>query len=338
MSLVTQCRKAVQRVVFGDSLLPQEFFLGFEDPQTEVAVWLAGMGALLDVTRRHSMACAAPFTVCVAFDGDRRFSKNGVGELSLKFCEREGQGRLLGEIGLRMIEVISVSGMDVVLFEARSSTNYCLPKVRLGAHYLLHSYIQRRSVDTSGMKMSFLERRAAMVMFIRPHPVSLVSLVGDGGGNIFPMNIMGDLGSGYIAFALKDSRRAAHLVERAGRIAVSSVPLNQAPLAYQLAVNHTKEFIEWDQLPFTMRMSNTCSIPVPAFAQRVREVEVERVHRIGSHTFFVGRVVGDQFLADGLGLCVIHGFYQAWRMRGRVAELRASLADDAFHKRGETRV
>ena len=81
-------------------------------------------------------------------------------------------------------------------------------------------------------------------LFIRPHPVSLVSLVGEGGWNIFPMNIMGDLDNGYFAFALKDSRRAAHLVELNGRIALSSVPLPQASVAYQFAVNHTKQFIE----------------------------------------------------------------------------------------------
>jgi flavin reductase (DIM6/NTAB) family NADH-FMN oxidoreductase RutF len=173
-----------------------------------------------------------------------------------------------------------------------------------------------------------------MVMFIRPHPVSLVSLVGDAGGNIFPMNIMGDLGNGYIAFALKDSRRAAHLVEGTGRIAVSSVPISQARLAYELAVNHKKDSIEWDQLPFATMASAAFQIPVPVFAQRIRELEVEKVHPIGSHTFFVARIVYDQIISNAPQLCVIHGFYQAWRLRGKSAELNVSLAEDVLHKRG----
>jgi flavin reductase (DIM6/NTAB) family NADH-FMN oxidoreductase RutF len=334
MSIVRQCRKAIQRIVFGNTLLPQEFFLGLADPQTEITVWLYGMGTPLDVTFRHSMACAAPFTVCIAFDEDRKPSEKDLGDLSLKFCERDGQKRVLGEICLKMTSVIPAATMELILFEARASTNYCLPKMRLCVHYLLHSYSQWRKVDTSGMKMSFLERRAAMVMFICPHPVSLVSLTDDSRGNIFPMNIMGDLGNGYFAFALKDSRRAAHLVERTGRIAVSSLPLARAPLAYQLAVNHTKEFIEWEQLPFATRMSTTFNIPVPVFAQRVREMEIVRVHSIGSHTFFVARIICDETRAKGPGLCVIHGFYQAWRLNGRNAELQASVAEDSFNKRG----
>lgn len=334
MSIVRQCRKAIQRVVFGNTLLPQEFFLGLADPQTEVTVWLYGMGTPLDVTLRHSMACAAPFTVCIAFDEDRKPSEKDFGNLSLTFCERDGQKQVLGKISLKMISVVPAVGMELILFEARSSTNYCLPKIRLCAHYLLHSYSQWRKVDTSGMKMSFLERRAAMVMFICPHPVSLVSLNDDAGGNIFPMNIMGDLGKGYFAFALKDSRRAAHLVERTGRIAVSSLPLARAALAYQLAVNHTKEFIEWEQLSFVTRMSTTFSIPVPVFAQRVREMEIVSAHRIGSHTLFVARIICDETHARGPVLCVIHGFYQARRLKGRNAELQASLAEDSFNKRG----
>jgi flavin reductase (DIM6/NTAB) family NADH-FMN oxidoreductase RutF len=320
--------------VFGDTFLPQEFFLGLADPQTEITVWLYGMGSPRDVTRHHSMACAAPFTICIAFAEGQNPGEEELKRLTLKFCERNGQKRVLGEIGLRLTSIIQEVGLLLILFEARSSTNYCLPRVRLWAHYLFHAYSRLRKVDTSEIKMSFLERRAAMVMFIRPHPVSLVSLAGETGGNIFPMNLMGDLGNRYFAFALKDSRRAAHLVERTRRIALSSVPLSQASLAYQLAVNHTKESIEWDQLPFATRVSTMFSIPIPVFTQRVREMEVTKVKNIGSHVFFLARIVHDEIFSSGPGLSVIHGFYQAWRLNGRRAELEASRAEDLIYKRG----
>ena len=334
MSMAGQCRAAIRELVFGNTLLPQEFFLGMPDPQPEIAVWLHGRGSPVDVTGLHSMACAAPFTVCLALDGDKRHSAKDFEELSLRFCERDGQKQTLGEIGLKLITTISMGVRELTFFEARTSTNYCLPTIRLWAHYLLHSYLNRGKADTPGMKMSFLERRAAMVMFICPHPVSLVSLSDDAGGNIFPMNIMGDLGGGYFGFALKDSRRAAHLVERVGRIAVSSLPLSQAPLAYQLAVNHTKEFIAWDQLPFETKLSCSFGIPIPVFAQRVREMEIKKVHSIGSHTFFVAQIIRDEVFSKGLELCVVHGFYQAWRLKGRRTELQASLAADSLNKRG----
>ncbi len=336
MSIMRQCRGVIQRIVFGDTLLPQAFTIGLMEPQAEITVWLHGMGIPLDVTCRHSLACTDPFTVCIAFDEGRGPSEKEVSRLSMKFCERDGQKRVLGEISLNLKSATAVPafGTELILFEARSAKNYCLPKIHILAHYLRHRYLLWRRVDIAGIKMTFLERRAVMVMFIRPHPVVLLSLCGEAGGNIFPMNIMGDLDNGYFAFALKDSRMAAHLVERAGRVALSSVPLSQTSLAYQLGANHRKHVIDWDKLPFATRMSATFHIPVPVFAQRVREMEIETVRKIGSHTFFVARVIRDESFADSVGLCIVHGFYQAWRLKGRRTELEASLAEDLLNKRG----
>lgn len=324
----------MQRILLGDTLLPQEFFLGLREPQKEVTVWFDGMGAPLDVTCRHSMVCAAPLTICIALDEGDKLRVKKLQNLSLKFCEPDGRKKVLGEIGLKWVEDVHVGGIEVALFGVKSSKNRCLPKIRLGVHYLLHSYMQRSKVDTSGMKMSFLERRAAMVMFICPRPVALVSLAGDAGGNIFPMNLMGELGNGYFAFALKDSRRAAHLVERAGHIAVSSLPISHAPLAYKLAVNHTRDSIDWNQLPFATTLSPIFRIPVPVFAQRVREMEIVKTYCLGSHSFFVARVAHDETFSYESQLCVIHGFYQAWRLKGRSSELQASLAEDCLSKTG----
>src|SRR5271168_1005386 len=171
MSMIRQCRRVIQKFVFGDTLLPQAFTIGLAEPQAEITVWLYGMGAPLDVTRRHSMACTDPFTVCIAFDEGRGPSEKELGHLSMKFCERNGEKRVLGEIILRSATVIPAFGTELILFEARSSKNYCLPKIHIFAHYLRHRYLLWRKVDIAGIRMSFLERRAVMVMFIRPHPV-----------------------------------------------------------------------------------------------------------------------------------------------------------------------
>lgn len=333
MSITPPSRGAIKTLAFGDTRLPQEFTVGLVEPNAEIAVWLDGMGLPLDVTRCHCAVCSEPFIICVGFEG-RKPNPDDLGRLSLRFCERDGQKRVLGEIGLRVNPAISGADSELLFFEARSSANYCLPKRYLWAHYLLHACSQWRRDDSSEVKMTFLERRAAMVTFIRPHPVSLVSLAGEAGGNIFPMNISNELGNGRFAFALREDRLASHLVEQAGRIAVSSVPVTQAPVAYQLASNHRRRAIDWDRLPFATKMSAKFSIPVPIFALRVREMEIEQVYKLGSHTCFVARTIADETFAEGPGLCVIHGFYQAWRLQGRRAELQASVAEDSSNKRG----
>jgi hypothetical protein len=182
--------------------------------------------------------------------------------------------------------------------------------------------------------MTSREIRASQVAFIRPHPLMLGSVLGEAGGNIFPMNLMGDLGGGHFAFALKDSRRAAHLVERAGCIALSNVPLSLCSIAFKLAINHTKESIDWTQIPFALSVSRAFRIRVPASAPRVREMKVDQVHKIGSHTLFIARIVSDESHFDEPQIHIVHGFYQHWRFRGDKAKLRSSLLEDSLNKHG----
>ena len=80
----------------------------------------------------------------------------------------------------------------------------------------------------------------------------------EGRGNIFPLNLLFELGQNYVGFAIRDRRLSSDLVERAGRMALSGVPLSQCPIAYQLAANHKKESIDWGQLPFA-----TAASPAP---------------------------------------------------------------------------
>jgi flavin reductase (DIM6/NTAB) family NADH-FMN oxidoreductase RutF len=334
MSIVKNIRRAIGNVVFGDTVIPQEFTIGLTNPQAEIVVWLHGMGAPRDVTSFYSTACCAPFVLCIAFEKGKEPSEKQLKRLSLEFCERTGQKRVLGKIGLKPAKAVTSTAGGLFFFEVRSSANYCLPSMRLGAHYLRESYSLWRNVNSSGIEMSLLERRAAIVTFIRPHPISLVSVLDSHGGNIFTMNIMNDLGHGHFAFALKHSRTAAPLVERAGRLALSNIPLQQTRIAFQLAANHFKQSIEWDQLPFQTKPSTVFRIPVPVFALRVREMKVEEIHKIGSHTFFVAKIVSDETFDHSEMVCAIHGFYQAWRLRGREAELKESLVQDRLNKKG----
>ena len=105
-------------------------------------------------------------------------------------------------------------------------------------------------------------------------------------------------------------------------------------IAFQLAINHTKESIDWSRLPFAVNVSKELKIPVPASAPRVRELKVEQVEKIGSHTLFVTRVLSDETRFDEPQVHIIHGFYQHWRLRGDKERLKSSLIDDALNKRG----
>jgi flavin reductase (DIM6/NTAB) family NADH-FMN oxidoreductase RutF len=334
MSIIRQFGRSLKTIVYGDTSIPQEFTIGLRQPQGEIAVYLYGFGAPLDVTERHTVACCAPFVIGISIGGTGNTVTRKGSAIYLRFCERGGDKRVLGVIQLAPKGVISLGQSELILFDVIGSTNYCLARLRLWAHYLPAAYSNWRRFRTFDVKMRSREIRASQVAFIRPHPLMLGSVNGESGGNVFPMNLLGDLGNDYFAFALKDSRRAAHLVERVGCIAVSNVPLSLCSVAFKLAINHTKESADWNQLPFPLTLSRNLLIPVPASAPRVREMEVDQVHKIGSHTLFIARIISDQWHSNDPQVHIVHGFYQHWRLRGDKAKFKSSLIEDSLNKHG----
>jgi flavin reductase (DIM6/NTAB) family NADH-FMN oxidoreductase RutF len=339
MSILRQTRRTLRKLVYGDTDLPQEFTIGLTEPQTLTTVWLHGLGEPLDVTQRYTTACCAPFLIGLALDSQtaaKLSAQNSTGpgntRLSLQFREQTGKKRLLGKIHLTQREIIPFDDSILLLCHVRGAANYCLRPIRRWAHFVRLGWAEWRRVDTLGFRMTFLELRAAIISFLRPHPLALVSVAGEEGGNIFPMNLMGELGPGYFGFALKDSRLAAPLVARAGRLAVSNVPMPLCSTAVAMAINHTRPSIDWSGLSFAVRDSNTLRLPVPVLAPRVRELEVMKVFKLGSHNLFLARILSEEQVSDSPQVNIIHGFYQFWLCHGDRTRLRLSLAEHLRNK------
>jgi flavin reductase (DIM6/NTAB) family NADH-FMN oxidoreductase RutF len=317
--MLKRARKALRRVVLGDTDLPQQCTVAMRDPQSEVEVWLHGLGPDLNVTDNHVIASAAPSIIAMGLDDAWRPQIKSGTRLLLRLRQRGGDAALLGQLGLQSTEVVRTGGGDVHLFEVRSCENYCLPRLRIWRYSLFQAWLRARYRKNTDVSMTARSANAITVLFSCPRPVVLVSVALGDGGNIFPMNLMGPIGDGYFAFALNGRRQAASFVERAGRVAISSVPFDQATLARQLGANHRCEGVNWSELPFQVTQSAALGIPVPTFALRVREMEIEAIRKLGSHTLFVARIIRDESWSDSPQFFMIHGLYQEWRRNmGRV--------------------
>jgi flavin reductase (DIM6/NTAB) family NADH-FMN oxidoreductase RutF len=316
--------RAIKQVALGAADLPQQCTVGMPDPQLEIRIWLEGLSEPVDVTNNHVVACASPFTVGIGLNAERRSQAR----LSLKFRERDGERRLLAKMGLRAAGLVNIEGQDLSLFQIQSCDNYCLARPRLWAYDLYQSFVRWRSDKDPEIPMSILGARSMNVFFMCPRPVVLVTAMHGDTGNIFPMNLLGGIGDGYFAFALNSLRKAAPLVERAGQVALSSIPLEYAGVARQLGKNHRLESIDWSDLPFTAERSAALGFPIPPFAQRVREMKIEAVRKLGSHTLFFARMISDERLGDALQFYMIHGIYQAWRL-STLPEQRGTSASRA---------
>ena len=293
-------------LVFGTWQLPQFCNVALREPQDEIGVWLGDR----DVTTDHVAACMRPFTIGVALPA----SEPPPERASLRFRERRHR-RVLGAIALRRTRTMPLGDRSLHLFEVRGSSNACLPRRRLWRRYAHDAYRRwRASKRSTAVQMVTRDAHAHFVFYICPRPVFLVSCRDDEGGNLFPMDLVGPLGDQHFALALH-STAPAGLLERARRVALSSIPWERTGMAYALAENHKRSSIAWEELPFPTVPSATFGLPVPDLALRVRELAIESVSRLGSHTLFLARVVSDQHRKDGLQMFQLHGFYEAWRRR-----------------------
>jgi flavin reductase (DIM6/NTAB) family NADH-FMN oxidoreductase RutF len=329
MSLKKSLRQLIKKAVFAGERLPNRIFLAQAEPQQEVVVWLIGLGEPIDVTRRHCQASALPFTICIEFARGQVPNESLRSRLKLRLCEKGGACRVLSELDLDYQETLECGESKFLLFHSSRSVNYCLPWRRLWSHHLWQTYVTSRK--GAKVRVPAAQWHAMAALFCCPRPVSLISVADqEGNGNIYPLNVMGDLNRGYFGFCLKHNYLPEKFVQQNMRVVLSSVPMKQAPIAYLLGPNHNRPTIDWKQLPFATRPSQTLRIPVPLFACRVRELQVERVHRLGYHTFFLARVLSDEQLLNVPELCVAHGFYQEWRVKNREVDKLQAAAEDLY--------
>jgi flavin reductase (DIM6/NTAB) family NADH-FMN oxidoreductase RutF len=304
----TRFRGALKRVLFGSASFSQFRAIGLRDPQSEVGVWLHGLGAPRDVTYNHVAAAAKPFTIGVGLE-DNLVGAGIRRGLSVRFQERRGEKRLLGSINLRLIEAIPLGDRQLYLFEPQSYRNHSIARAWLWMRYFYYAYERRRQLSEAPQAPTVArDLHRVFVFYLCPRPVVLASATEDNAGNIFPLDLIGSLGAGRFSLALQNSSTAAPLLERSRRVALSSVPVEQTSVAYKLGKNHRESQVNWDQLPFATTPSPVFGIPVPCFSLRVREMQIESVRPMGSYKFFLGRIVKDTLCGDGPQFFLVHGF------------------------------
>jgi flavin reductase (DIM6/NTAB) family NADH-FMN oxidoreductase RutF len=312
-----QLRRRLAALAFGPRELSQFCALGLPDPQRDIKVWLVGMGPPRDITGRNVLAGTRPLVVGISLDDDGKRNAIAQNRLSLEFRESRAGQTLLGKVELEFSDALGLEGEErLCLFRTRRPVNYCLPRSLLWRRYLDFAYDRwrkQRGPKPPENPMAASEVHALFIFYICPRPIVLVSVVDGDAGNIFPMDLIGQIGRRHFSLALHTTAKAVPIIERTRRVVLSSVPVEEMSLAYQMGRNHHKASVEWASLPFALTKSVTFGLPVPTFALRVRELEVLQSRDTGSHRLFICKVVDEHPIADGLQFFQAHGFYDEWR-------------------------
>jgi len=317
MLTIRRARTALRQFVFGPPI-PQFCTVGLKYPQSEVRVWLRGLGTPLDVTDTNVIVAARPFTVGIGLERIPEAATIERAHLFMNFSDHSGDNRWLGEIQLSYTETIRIGDRVLCLFRGSRSTNRCLPRSVVWRRYLDFARQQRRVAKgptPPETRMIIRELFALSTFYICPRPVVLVSVVDGNAGNIFPMDLIGPIGGQHFTLALHATSTAVSLMERSRRVALSGVPVEQISIAYALGQNHKKTDFCWNQISFDLTTSPAFGLPIPEFALSVKEMEIEEVRAMGSHKLFICRTEVNHLRSHGLQLSFVQGFYHARRQQ-----------------------
>lgn len=283
--------------------LPQWSPVAIPPNERVVTATLHWDGESSDATALHAVASLKPLTMALGFDAGQR--------AVLEYRD-SATGTLLGVLRLTRTNTVAGAELPVALYHVADGEHHCLAWPRRAWNAWLQRRAMRRSSHQSLMDFDAVQQ--LMVAYLIPRPVVLVSVAVPGHTNIFPMDLIGPLDHrGLFSLALRSTNVSLPAMREARRVVLSGVPAAMKDVVYKLAEHHRQPLRDWGELPFPTRPSRTFGIPAVAAALRVQELAIEHSLEIGSHRFFLCRIVADENPATGVQLYHTAGFHQAYR-------------------------
>jgi flavin reductase (DIM6/NTAB) family NADH-FMN oxidoreductase RutF len=287
--------------------LPQWSTIAVAPPQRIITATLRWNGKAVDVTTDHTVASLSPLVIATSLDA---------GEHPVLEYSDNATGKLLGALQLAQMTSIAAGETSLTLYHVASGEHHCLawPRRPWNAWLQNRLMLKQQSSHPFALKPAVVQQ--LMVAYLCPRPVILVSVDAPGHQNIFPMDLIGPLKrSGLFSLALRSTNVSIPFMREVRRVALSHVPAAMKPVVYQLSEHHKQPPQDFGAIPFPVRPSQEFAIPSVAAALHVQELAIVHSQEIGSHTLFLGRVVSDEYLADGVQLHHTAGFHQARRRR-----------------------
>jgi flavin reductase (DIM6/NTAB) family NADH-FMN oxidoreductase RutF len=291
-------------------------------------VHLRGLdGGAIDVSEDHSPVSLRPFVLGVRLDAEASSRVGAAKSLCLDIEAADTQGPPLARLTLKPAGQIGLKHGTLHLFEVSRTVNRCLALPRLWLRYLLawrNAGVASRRGD--GLCMSAADLRALNAYYIVARPVFLVGVGHAGRENLFPMDLVARLSSGEQLLALRSTSPSVALMEASGCMVMSSAPAARLEAVYALGRQHRQTTLDLSNVPLSVTRSPWLGLPALGSPALVRELLVEKVERVGSHTLFITRMEREAGSAELLQLAHVSGMYVEWlRGSGQACEVLAPL-------------
>lgn len=293
--------------------LPQWSAIAEHRPQALVGVQLLADGVPFEVTTNNVIAALRPLTIAMGLDAPLQRAIEQAEETALRFVDRHTK-RVIGSLHLRRMGTRQAGDAHIGLFDVVHDWQRCVRWPYRPWNRYLQNRAALKNNRPGNFSMAPKPLQQIMIFYICPRPVVLVSVNDARHSNIFPMDLIGPLVPDVFTLALRSSNQSVTTMKSARRAALSDVAASDVKIAHALGTHHKQIQVDWESLPFAVEPSLKFSLPVPATALRVREVEIVDHEDIGSHTFFICRIVSERSVREGDQLHHTSGMYERFRI------------------------
>jgi flavin reductase (DIM6/NTAB) family NADH-FMN oxidoreductase RutF len=294
--------------------LPQWAAIGAPESPDLVRVQLAAGRMLFEVTHNHVIAALKPLTLALGLDGPLRRAIDEDPAPRLIFVDQHS-GRRIAWLQLAPVRTLASGTADIALFHIARHRHRCVRWPYRAWNGWMQARAAAGNLNPVNFAMSPRSQQHIMLFYIRPRPVVLVSVETATHRNIFPMDLIGPLWPDLFTLGLRNTSQSVESMKIARRLAISDIAAADVNIAHGLGAHHKHLPTDWCGLPFAIERSPHFSLPVPAIALRVREIEILDFDVVGSHTFFICRPVSSREMRPGLALCHTSGLYQHFKSR-----------------------
>jgi hypothetical protein len=282
-------KRLLSRIWHGDGLRHLPVALA-ETDKPLVRFELRGLtGGPRDVTTNHVPVSLRPLVIGVWSDADSSPRQEPTPDCSIVVRDAATDIEL-GAIDLTSAGTLELSRGSLWLFRTSSCQNHTKPvPVRWWRYTLAWIHAQRAPSRGDRLCMSAHDLRCLNVYYMAARRVYLVGVAHAGRTNLFPMDLVGRVGSGDFLLDLRATSPAIELMEASRVIAMSAAPADRLAEVYALGAHHRMDNVDVTALSLDVETSPLHRLPVLSTGF-VRELSVLRTHRVGSHVLFVCRV------------------------------------------------
>ena len=256
-------------------------------------VWLQTDDKTLEVTTNHWLLCIEPimYGIWIEKKEPAHFTEKNEFTMYLGGTISGNQSTIRKPEAVLNLETYDrIEEIDGTLLVLRLKTTR-LFQLNFIKRYLLYFRYYRKD------RLTFSRFKEFVSSYSYPRRIRVVSFRNDTYFNIFPMDLLGDIGQHkrYV-FGLRHSNVALQMILQTGRLVVAEAPHQFKESIYALGRHHSSSPPSLDSLPFKVVESGNFRFYLPEWIERYKEVRIVQHINMGSHMLLWGEIVSEERL------------------------------------------